>query len=201
MYEKFLSVFKVNSNPPPHGGVSDVTTLELLQRFGGCSFNNGVYQILSRQSAQEVDGQIALAFPEFSGRVASFAADWLGRVFAEDPERSENGGKGIVMFEPGTAEALEIPCDIVSFHNEELIDYQEEALAASFYQQWLQSGGPAPRSGQCVGYKIPLYLNGQDEIDNLELSDFDVYWHVSSQLIRKTKGIPIGASIDNISIS
>lgn len=99
------------------------------------------------------------------------------------------------MFEPGTGEALEIPCNIGTFHDEELIQYADAALASEFHERWLVSGGGAPKHEQCVGYKKPLFLGGADEIGNLHLSDIDVYWHLLSQLILKTKGLPPSAPI------
>lgn len=36
---------------------------------------------------------------------------------------------------------------------------------------------------QCAGYKVPLFLNGQDTLDNLEVSDMEVYWEIMAPLI------------------
>ena len=99
------------------------------------------------------------------------------------------------MFEPGTGEALEIPCDIISFHNEELVDYRDAALASDFFKKWIESRGERPEYGQCVSYKRPLFLGGNDEISNLEIGNVDVYWHIMGQLIRKAKGLPPGTGI------
>jgi len=82
------------------------------------------------------------------------------------------------MFEPGTGEALEIPVPFSRFHDEELVDYTEEALARSFFYQWQRSGGPAPTVSECVGYQRPLFLGGKDTVANLEISDLDVYWTI-----------------------
>ncbi len=99
------------------------------------------------------------------------------------------------MFEPGTGDALEIPCSIDTFHDEELIEYGDAALASDFHKRWLDDGGSAPGYGQCVGYKKPLFLGGADELINLEMSDIDVYWHLMGQLILKAKGLPPGTPI------
>jgi len=201
MFEKFLSNY-VSDSPVDYNDVKLCAEANgALKMLSGKTFDNGIYRILTDSQKREIDAQIELAFPEFSGRISSFAADWLGRIFAEDSQRFENGGKGIVMFEPGTAQALEIPCDIELFHDDELINYREEALASSFYEEWLKSGGVAPNSLECIGYDVPLYLNGADGIGNLRLSNLEVYWHLSSQLIRRAKGLPAGTAIGNIDIS
>jgi hypothetical protein len=144
---------------------------------------------------------IAQAFPGFSTRVEAFAYDWLGRIFALDPARLEEGLPSVLMFEPGTGQALEIPCNLLTFHENELNNFREEALAASFYGQWLARNGAAPRHDQCVGYKKLLFLGGTDVIENLKLSDLDVYWTLSGQLIRKTHGLPPGTRISNIDLN
>ncbi len=94
------------------------------------------------------------------------------------------------MFEPGTGEALEIPANIKTFHDVELKENPDAALASSVYAEWRETGGGEPAYDQCVGYKIPLFLNGKDEFENLELSDLEVYWHIMGQLVAKAKGLP-----------
>lgn len=95
----------------------------LLDQLGGRSFGGGVYRVVRATDLDVWNGRIAIAFPEFAGRTSCFGYDWLGRVFAVDPARLEEGEPGVVMFEPGTGEALEIPCGIEAFHEEELIEY------------------------------------------------------------------------------
>jgi hypothetical protein len=99
------------------------------------------------------------------------------------------------MFELGTGEALEIPANLQSFHEEVLIEHGEAALAISFHEKWLAAGGKAPNYAQCIGYQKPLFLGGDDEVWNLQLSDLDVYWHVVGELVRKTRGLPPGTPI------
>lgn len=173
----------------------------LFSQYGGTSFNHGLYRIFSVDDVSYWNGMVLSAFPSFSGRVTCFAIDWLGRVFATDTGRLEGRHPGIVMFEPGTAEVLEIPCNVANFHDNELIQFGEEALAASFYQQWIDGGGIAPSVRQCIGYKKPLYLGGADSVDNLEVSDLDVYWTLSSQLIQKTRGLSPGTVIGSITLA
>ncbi len=50
----------------------------------------------------------------------------------------------VLMLEPGTGEALEIPCTIKSFHDRELIENRDAALAATPSP----ASGPSPNSAQ-----------------------------------------------------
>ena len=72
-----------------------------------------------------------------------------------------NPGNGtILLLEPGTGEVLSIPVNFVDFHNTEI---------AEFYK--------------CVGDKVTRFLNGEDVLDNLEVSDMEVYWKIMEPLI------------------
>jgi hypothetical protein len=168
----------------------DNQLLELFNRYGGQSFNKGLYRVISFKHIAYWNDIVLSAFPSFSDHITCFAIDWLGRVFALDTARLEEGRPGVVMFEPGTAEVLEIPCNIESFHESELIQYREEALAQEFHQHWLQSSGVPPGITQCIGYKKPLFFGGSDTVDNLAVSDLDVYWTITAQLIQKIRGLP-----------
>lgn len=140
------------------------------------------------------------AFPKFAGRIQCFGADWLGNQFATDASRIVGGHAQILLLEPGTGEALEIPSGIEDFHTRELVIHADAAVAYSFYRKWLTAGGQKPSYDQCVGYKKPLYLGGEDEVTNLAISDFDVYWTISAQLLAKVRGLPPGTSIRDVSI-
>jgi hypothetical protein len=171
---------------------------DFFLRYAGTSFGNGLYRVVSHFHMAASDEFIAGAFPEFVGRATCFSYDWLGRLFALDFHRQEGGDFGVLMFEPGAGKVLEIPANLISFHENELINYANEALATDFYEQWLMNGGEKPNTDQCIGYKKPLFLGGGDTIKNLELANLEVYWAVSAQLISKTRYLPAGTKINNI---
>lgn len=170
-----------------------------FERYGGATFNRGVYRVVTPNAAGLANEFIQTAFPVFAGRAACFASDWLGRIFCLDSNRREDDELAVVMFEPGTGQALDIPANLESFHEDELIHYADAALATNFYQQWLTGGGRVPQVDQCVGYKKPLFLGGVDKAENLEITDLDVYWTISAQLIRKASGLPPGTKIGKVS--
>lgn len=180
--------------------VGDGDVAELLNNFGGKSFNKGIYRIIAPSSVESWNRRVQSMFPDFAGKITCFGFDWLGRIFALDAFRLEDKRPGVVMFEPGTGESLEIPCNIESFHEDELLNYREEALAESFYRDWLAAGGLSPSLSQCIGYKRPLFLGGADAVNNLELSDLDVYWALMAQVMQKVRGLPPGALVDQVSI-
>jgi len=161
---------------------------------------DGAYR---RLEAGEIEWATALAcsaFPEFAARIRCFGVDWLGRLFATDAARVVDGEEHVLLIEPGTGEALEIPVSVREFHEVELVEQADAAVALSFFHQWLANGGQRPDQSQCVGYKVPLFLGGTDDLPNLELTDMDVYWTIAAQVLAKIRKLPLGTPIANVSI-
>lgn len=69
-------------------------------------------------------------------------------------------------------------------HNTEIAEFSDDCLAAGFFSEWYEASGHYELlHSQCAGYKVPLFLNGQDTLDNLEVSDMEVYWEIMAPLI------------------
>jgi hypothetical protein len=208
MFEPFLDEFRLL--PPEQ--VAGVTWREtrllaadgyegLAQRFAGCSFENGLYRLHDATSGPLALSWIAETFPEFARRACPFGYDWLGRQFAIDTGRMHAGQPLVLLLEPGTGQRLEIPLTFGAFHDEELVEYRDAALATGFFDTWAQAH---PRAlplaqGDCVGYQVPLFLGGRDTVDNLEVIDLDVYWTTCGQLRQGTLQLPEGTSIKDVS--
>ena len=199
MFETFKKHFLLDSGSISTGQVSDASLppdlAKLFGEFGGSSFNGGIYRVVRVSDLDTWESRIGYAFPEFKDRVTCFGYDWLGRAFAVDEKRLEGGKPGVVMFEPGTGQALKIPANIETFHDDELVNFDEAALAVDFYQRWHKIARTKLEYDQCAGYKKPLFLGGADDVGNLETSDIDVYWHILGPLIIKAKGLPIGTPL------
>ncbi len=195
MLERFLSTHPVTGGQPVAGGPLP-TPQSLRVAAGGRTFAGGLYRIHTAESGARRLKDIDAAFPEAGAHTAPYGFDWLGRQFCatEDDENATS-----LMFEPGSGEVLEIPVPFALIHDEELVDYSNEALASDFYASYLAHGGVPPEHRQCVGYRTPLFLGGEDDLPNLELIDTDVYWHLVGQLILRTKGLAPGSRIESIS--
>jgi hypothetical protein len=88
----------------------------------------------------------------------------------------------------------------VGFHDDELVEYADEALAAEFFELWAGRYPDTLPLGRdsCVGYRVPLFLGGQDDIENLEVSDLAVYWSLCGELRAAVRDLPPGTSIDEV---
>ena len=197
MFERFLAAFDWSGD----SGItptSSTTVVSWLDVAGGTSFADGLYRVHTRSSAGASDALVEHAFPEFAGRLACFGYDWLGRQFATDVGRGTTGDPEVMLLEVCAGEAFEIPVPFSLFHDEELVDFTEEALARGFYEQWRRSDGRAPGPSECIGYRRPLFLGGSDVVANLEVADLDVYWTIMGQLRRQAQGMPEGTRIAGV---
>ena len=174
--------------------------VDFMGRHAGLSFNQSLYRIHPIDEMSKWTALVIDAFPKFKESAFCFSCDWLGRHFAIDFGRHEQSQCLILMLEPGTGQSLEIPATFQNFHNVELVEYQNEALASDFYRAWLMAGGAVPDMPQCIGYKKPLFLGGADDVSNLELTDMEVYWSVCGQLLAKTRNLPEGTKVGNLRI-
>ena len=177
--------------------------LELAESVAGCSFDNGLYRFHDATTGPVALGWIAVMFPEMAARVRPFGYDWLGRQFVVDSGRRADGQQLVAMLDPGTGQVFEIPAPFVAFHDEELVDYRNDALASDFFGQWAQANGALLPLGRddCVGRRVPLFLGGSDAVDNLEVTDLDVYWTLHAQLREGTRHLPEGTLVEGVSDS
>lgn len=134
-------------------------------------------------------------------RLIVFGFDWLGRQIAFDKHRMKGGEPMIAILEPGTGELLEVPETFPGFIVNELVNFTDAALAVEFYKQWILAGGAVPTFAQCIGYKIPLFLGGKDSIENIHLTDLDVYISVCGQLESQARNLPPGTPIKGFKLS
>lgn len=83
---------------------------------------------------------------------------------------------------------LSVGLPVDRFLNQGVPAAHDKILLSSFWVEWLKAGGAHPAYSQCIGYKTPLFLNGQQGVSNLELSDLDVYWYVTAQILQQVQG-------------
>jgi len=64
----------------------------------------------------------------------------------------------------------------------------------------LRNVGKTLKPNHVYSHKQPLVLGGNDDADNVEVSDVGVHVSIHGQIHRQVKGLPDGASIDSIKI-
>ncbi|MEO7718301.1 MAG: T6SS immunity protein Tdi1 domain-containing protein [Capsulimonas sp.] len=160
-----------------------------LAQLRGHSFNNGMLRILNSTTTPSIEGWNSHSgwhstWPKLAQRFYVFGYDWMGNQFALDFDRIDGvtGEPLITVVISGTGELLKAPVIFQKFMNTDLVDQSDFIIGSSYYKEWLESGGAIPQFNQCIGYKHPLSLGGIDDIDNLEISDLDVYIHLMGQM-------------------
>ena len=178
----------------------DADFIAVIDVLGGKTFNNGLYRVFKGNQVHSVKKDMERFFPEFVKRIVPFGYDWLGRHFAIDLARKEGGKPQVLILEVGAGEAMEIPATICNFHNMELVQSADDALALPFYRKWRHEYSTALSPNECVGYKVPLFLGGKDDISNLEVIDMSVYVEICGQLRNKTRILEPGQTVGSVSI-
>ena len=173
MFRKFLDFVKEEKQ------YDFESSEQFLKTMGGKSFLNGMYRIFDEKSIPKWNDIVKKSFPKYKNQISVFGYNWLGRIFALDTQRDV-----VLIFEPGTGEILNTEENFVNFHDSEIPQYHDACLASEFFNEWFEANGNfvLPHN-KCVGYKVPLFLNGEDDIENLEVSDMEVYWEIMMPLI------------------
>lgn len=177
--------------------------IELLREFyeniGSGSFSAGLLRFFrpSRLEALSSWKRISSAreAADLYLRLIPFSSTWHGDLFCFDLSTPPEREPTIRMLEPGTGKLLKTANTFEEFICHTLIEKREAALVESFYKQWLVIGGKVPSFSQCVGYRLPLFLNGRDTVDNLEIVNQPVYIDICGSLFSQTATLPIGTSI------
>jgi hypothetical protein len=201
MLERFSARFHMTDGKAGGPGETDDSLTGLFDRFGGCTFERGLYRVHDRDSSLRGSQWVNEGYPEFQGKLICFGFDWLGRQFALDPFRGSDPDFDVVMLEPGTGEALEVPVAFSAFHDSGLDEFRDACLAPDFFGDWMAMEQRDLNFSECAGYKVPLFLGGQDTVQNLEVSDMEVYWSLMGGLRMATKHLSPGTSVRGIEIA
>lgn len=173
MFSKFFEFVGINNSE------HFASVESFLKAYAGKSFLNGLYRLFRLSDISKWNEIVKKSFPQCVERINVFGFDWLGRIFAMDLDNNT-----VLLFEPGTGEVLDIPANFIDFHNVEIAKYHQESLASNFFYEWYEvNDNYILTYDKCAGYKIPLFLNGKDEVENLEISDMEVYWEIMMPLM------------------
>lgn len=173
---------------------------DIFKAASGTTLDDGFYRFHTRSSARESDNACDELIAGFKGRFRCFAYDWLGREVAVDARTVGFNGQVIVV-DPGGGEYLDPSTRLLDWHDAVASD--ADPLAYSFYREWREANPHAGPLGseEAIGYKVPLFLGGADDVSNLEVTDRKVYFEICTQLAQQARDLPPGTSINSISKS
>jgi hypothetical protein len=168
----------------------------LLDQCGGVTLNKGLYRIHSFESSIKWAFKIGEYFDQYRHRIYPFGFDWMGRQFCLSTTDDI-----LYMFDPAAGQVFELRQTLLLLHNDDFVNNTDDMLSVNLFYKVLSFYSMSSIAyNQCLGYKIPLFLGGRDEIDNYNLQDIEVYWHIESELYKKAKYLPEGTAVKNIKI-
>ncbi|MFB9235650.1 hypothetical protein ACFFWC_08865 [Plantactinospora siamensis] len=177
MVTRLLSVCPVTDRTgSAESGETPALLRDLVTKVGGCTLDHGFYRFHTARTATEANVACAALIDGFAGRFHCFAFDWLGREIAVNVRGRR---PAVIVVDPGWGEYCRTDCELDEWHD--VMCGEDDLLAHSFYQEWQQANpGIVLRFDQVVGYRIPLFLGGPEEVSNLELTDREVYFELST---------------------
>jgi len=168
----------------------------LIATQGGSTFESGLYRVHTFSGSLRWSLLITDYFSNYSNKVYPFGYDWMGRQFC-----SNQSGDILFMFDPAVGEAFELKQTVDLLHNEDFVDDMDSMLSSNLFVDLLKKQDLNEiKYNECLGYKVPLFLGGKDVIENYEIQDMEVYWHIQNQLYEKVKDLPEGTRIRNIDL-
>lgn len=88
------------------------------------------------------------------------------------------------LFDIATGEDLKLEQPLCEFFNIELVEYEDETLGITEFNTW-NSNDVELNFNDVVGYKIPLWLGGKDDLSNYEIIEAEVNWEINRHLMNK----------------
>jgi hypothetical protein len=201
MLDELLEKFPVTGREPGSGDLSRIPEAlrGIFDSMAGATLAEGFYRFHSPASVPRGNEACAKLIKGFEGRFFVFAFDWLGRELAVDIRDAKDGK--VICVDPGGGEYLRTDCPLPEWHD--AVAGEEDPLAYPFYLDWRRANpGQGPVAfDQAIGYKVPLFLGGEDEVSNLEVCDREIYFELCTQLAHGARQLPVGETIHSIAIS
>ena len=173
------------------------TYVELLLAFGGKSFDRGLYTIHTFEDSLIWNDIIPKSFTNFDGKVLSFGHDWMGRQFCI-PKTED---KCILMFDSSQQDDFILFESLFEFHDNILGNSKLENLSPDLFEKVMQSLSiQSITYDECLGHKLPLFLNGNDELSNYEKVDLKFYWTSQQQMYDQVKFLPDGTRVSSAGV-
>lgn len=191
MFNKFLTQYGVTTQAESLmlgdikfnlNSEDEIDVVALFSCFNGASFNDGELRIVDANNIRQWQENILKIFDIGVETTVPLAYDWLGRIFCFQVATPENP-RHIKMYVPYSANSFEIPCSLEDFFNNVLINNREAAIEAALFSHFKKSlKFHSLPNNKCVGLIKPTFLGGDLSIENMEISDIEVYWDILGQI-------------------
>lgn len=153
---------------------------EVFLNVGGKIYNNGLFEIYSKQKSNIFTPIIEEEFTNAKSRIVSFSRDWMNRQLCVTNYEPYH----VLIFDLNFKEILHVDVDLKKFFEKEIIEHTNDVFFAEYYKEFIEEKGCLD-CGKCAGYKVPPVLGGDDSIENMEIVDCEVDAELIKQIFEK----------------
>ncbi len=185
MYENFFENRLITSRPSSDNDWTQLNEVnpqfnQVTKSLSGKQIENGLFTFMWPEESKKWSNLMASYFNFQNMKLLCFAFDWSGKVFALN---SIDDGF-IYCLDPATFEWFELETGVEDFLNIELVDSIEELLEWPRFRNFMRTNSLLNlKDNYCVGFKKPLFLGGEDDDENFELTEMEVYWGLNHELL------------------
>jgi Domain of unknown function (DUF1851) len=166
----------------------------LLSEYGGSTIDNGLFRLHNFGSSYYWTQKCCQFFEFNSEKLHCFGFDWMGKNYALDRIDSSK----IYMFDYEEGEYYTLEQSLLGFLNVDLVEHKEDTLSVEIFEKLNKKEKTSLTFDKCFSFKTPLFLGGEEVIDNYKLANMEVSWELNFQLLAKIKDLPEGTIINNI---
>lgn len=170
----------------------------VIASLGGRSFGRGAFKVFCASDLSKWDEIAKALFTALEDELKVFGYDWMGRIFGLDMREGPDFGT-VVLMDASIVRYYSTGRGLLGFLNEEIPCHSEACLEMRAYEEWVASHGTVPLL-ECAGYRVPMFLGGNEEVSNMGLLDMEVYWDITTQLWQLARELPDGTKIGNVTL-
>lgn len=173
------------------------TLHSVIKELGGRSFEQGAFRFHTFNSSAIWSNLLRSYFTEFNNNFYCFGYDWMGCMYGYSLDEEPT----VFIFDPADMDTREAVTNVEDFFNIDLVKYKEDTLLTGKFnsvKKLLHIN--SLEYDKCLGYKVPLFLGGEDKEDNFDKWDLEVYWEIQHKIYEQIKDLPEGTQIGEIKI-
>ncbi|MFJ2746145.1 hypothetical protein ACIO3O_41525 [Streptomyces sp. NPDC087440] len=175
---------------------------EVFGELAGATLADGLLRFHTPASARQAYLACVRLVPDVEERFYPFAFDWQGREMALDiGADGDDADRHVLVVDPGTGAGLATGLGLADWLAAASDEGAEaDPFAQQAYAHWCAAvpEAGAPAFDQVVGYRVPLFLAGEDDVHNQELRDRAEYFDTCTELALPTRRLPPGSELSSL---
>lgn len=158
--------------------------------YCGRSFNGGLVRFHDSVTGPMFRDYVRQAFPDLVVGADVLAFDWRGRQVVTQPDSDQ-----LLIADPDLGATIEF-LTVAEFALILSHDAASSVLDGEDLARWIRaSDAEDPRIpwSKAVSPRVPAFAGGESGFEDLELSDLEVLWDFTAQVLEKIRDLPPGA--------